>query len=115
MFSRRAGHEEGALSTSDQNPAAHRLRSVSGTGSPSGAPGYPADYRHVPHGGPEGARAFGGAAATALTALLGLWLMVAPFVLGYGGSTAATVNDLAVGAALVFGVAVIRFLRRRGR
>jgi hypothetical protein len=66
----------------------------------------------VPHGGPKEVRPFGAAAAIAVT-VLGLWSMIAPFVLGYSGSTVATVNDFAVGAALISGVAVTRLLRRR--
>lgn len=39
-------------------------------------------------------------ATSGVDVLAGLWLIVAPFILGYGGST-AMVNDLVVGAAIL--------------
>jgi hypothetical protein len=36
-----------------------------------------------------------------VNAVLGLWLILAPFIIGYSGSTGALVNDIIVGGVVV--------------
>lgn len=40
-------------------------------------------------------------ALSRIEALLGLWLIVAPFIVGYNGSLRASVNDMIVGAVVL--------------
>jgi hypothetical protein len=79
-----------------------------------GAGGFP-DPPHPGAGDPAAAQLRSEAAAegvlaaalSALAFLAGVWLVLAPFVLGYPDSAAARWNDIAVGAAVV----VVAFVR----
>lgn len=51
-----------------------------------------------------------------INVLLGLWLVIAPFLLGYSGLTAALWNDVAVGAliAILAGIRTAKPLQQEG-
>jgi hypothetical protein len=68
--------------SSGQDPPAHRLRSVSGVGAPSGAPGYPGGYRNVPRATLRPGRAVRWAIGI-IVGLAAAWLLAARPVLGY--------------------------------